>query len=415
FIEGSEIFRMSDFGEGTGFYKPLRIFYSRRIGKSINNEVVPIIGGLKLTSKSEKLNYGIFGVYTEEVKDSNLVLEPRRGFGVFRGKYKVLENSDMGILFSGTAVNGDAYNYAIGVDGVYRSGPSQLIIQGAMSDKIGKRDWAVSSGYFGFIKSFLTMGSLQVIGDSFDVGDIGYVPWTGMKKFMLFTGPYITYPTGFLRNFWTGLGGALVQDPGEEEWSKIGFFNFNFNFRSNWGASLEFEGGPYYDADTNFLFRCTNLSVWGNGPRYNIWGGANVNYSYNYYRGFLAYQLNSWYGFYWTMMPRVSVELNSNLWVEWDTLNTIIAIWPSATPRIDITITPTMTFGIFNEFVFNTPGMDFGKTEYLSNRFGFLFSYNFKPKSWLYIALNDYRKNQGQGLALQNQVGAIKAKYLIYF
>ncbi|MEO0135960.1 MAG: DUF5916 domain-containing protein [candidate division WOR-3 bacterium] len=415
FIEGSEIFRMSDFGEGTGFYKPLRIFYSRRIGKSINNEVVPIIGGLKLTSKSEKLNYGIFGVYTEEVKDSNLVLEPRRGFGVFRGKYKVLENSDMGILFSGTAVNGDAYNYAIGVDGVYRSGPSQLIIQGAMSDKIGKRDWAVSSGYFGFIKSFLTMGSLQVIGDSFDVGDIGYVPWTGMKKFMLFTGPYITYPTGFLRNFWTGLGGALVQDPGEEEWSKIGFFNFNFNFRSNWGASLEFEGGPYYDADTNFLFRCTNLSVWGNGPRYNIWGGGNVNYSYNYYRGFLAYQLNSWYGFYWTMMPRVSVELNSNLWVEWDTLNTIIAIWPSATPRIDITITPTMTFGIFNEFVFNTPGMDFGKTEYLSNRFGFLFSYNFKPKSWLYIALNDYRKNQGQGLALQNQVGAIKAKYLIYF
>ncbi|MEO0227863.1 MAG: DUF5916 domain-containing protein [candidate division WOR-3 bacterium] len=415
FIEGSEIFRMPDFGEGTGFYKPLRIFYSRRIGKSINGEIVPIIGGLKLTSKSEKLNYGLFGAYTDEVRDSNIVLEPRRGFGVFRARYGVLENSDIGMLFSGTAVNKDTYNYAIGIDGVYRSGPNQLIIQGTMSDKIGKRDWSVSSGYFGFIKNFLTMGSVQVIGDSFDVGDIGYVPWAGMKKFMLFTGPYKTYQKGFLRNLWTGLGGALVQDPGEEEWSKIGLFNFNFNFRNNWGASLEFEGGPYYDADTNFLFRCANLSIWGNGPEYNIWAGGNVNYSYNYYRGFLAYQAQTYHGFYWTIMPRFSINFDSYLWVEWDTTNRIISIWPSATPRIDIKIMPTMTFGIFNEFVFNTPGTDFGKTEYLRNRFGFLFSYNFKPKSWLYIALNDYRTNLGQGLALQNQVGAIKAKYLIYF
>ncbi|MEO0124266.1 MAG: DUF5916 domain-containing protein [candidate division WOR-3 bacterium] len=415
FVEGSEIFRMSDFGEGKGFFSPLRIFYSRRIGKSVDGEVVPIIGGLKLTSKSEKLNYGLFGAYTDEVKDSNLVLEPRRGFGVFRGKYKVLENSDMGILFSGTAVNKDTYNLAIGVDGVYRSGPNQFIVQSAMSDKIGKRDWAVSSGYFGFIKNFLTMGSVQVIGDSFDVQDIGYVPWAGIKKFMLLTGPFKTYQKGFLRNLWTGFGGALIQSPGEKDWSKIGFACFNPNFRNDWGGSMEIEAGPYYEADTSFLFRCANVSVWGNGPKYSIWGGANISYSYNYYRGFLAYQSYTWHGFYWTVMPRISINFDSYFWVEWDTTNTILTIWPSATPRIDIKITPIMTFGIFNEFVFNTPGTNFGATEFLTNRFGFLFSYNFKPKSWLYIALNDYRANQGEGLALQNQVGAIKAKYLIYF
>ncbi|MCX7994927.1 MAG: carbohydrate binding family 9 domain-containing protein, partial [candidate division WOR-3 bacterium] len=139
FIEGSDIFRMADFGEHKGFFSPLRIFYSRRIGKSINNEVVPIIGGLKLTSKSEKLNYGLFGAYTDEVKDSNIVIEPKRGFGVFRAKYRVLENSDMGVLFSGTAVNSDTYNYALGLDGAYRSGANQLVLQGAYSDRNNKK------------------------------------------------------------------------------------------------------------------------------------------------------------------------------------------------------------------------------------------------------------------------------------
>ncbi|MEO0128905.1 MAG: DUF5916 domain-containing protein, partial [candidate division WOR-3 bacterium] len=415
FIEGSDIFRMSDFGEGKGFFSPLRIFYSRRIGKSINGEPAPIIGGLKLTNKSERLNYGLFGAYTDEIRDSNVVIEPRRGFGVFRARCGVLENSDIGVLFSGTAVNKDTYNYAIGLDGVYRSGPNQLVIQSAFSDKNNKRGFGFSTGFMGFIKNFLTLSGVQVIGDSFDVRDIGYVPWVGMKKIMLFTGPYKTYQKGFLSNLWTGFGGALVQNPGDTHWSKIGFFSLNLNFRNNWGWNLELEAGPYYEADTSFLFRCANLSIWGNGAKYSIWAGGNVNYSYNYYRGFLAYQAQTYHGFYWTIIPRVSMELNSYLWIEWDTTNTIISIWPSATPRIDITITPTMTFGIFNEFVFNTPETDFNKTEYLSNRFGFLFSYNFKTKSWLYIALNDYRTNQGQGIALQNQIGAIKAKYLIYF
>jgi len=416
FIEGFEIFRMSDFGQGSGFYKPLRIFYSRRIGKSINNEVVPIIGGLKLTSKSEKLNYGIFGAYTDELKSGDTLIEPKKGFGVMRAKIGVLQNSDLGFLVSGMAVNSDTYNYAIGLDGVYRSGPNQLVMQGAFSERNNKKGFAFSSGFMGFIKNFLTLSSAQFIQDSFDVRDIGYVPWAGMKKFMLFTGPYKTYPKGLLRNLWIGFGGALIQNPGEMDWTKLGFFCFNPNLRNNWGGNLEFEAGPYYEADTSFLFRCVNLSIWGNGAKYNIWFGGNVNYSYNYSRNFLAYQASTWHGFYWTIMPRISLNLDSYSWVEWDTTNTIISIWPVATPRLDFTITPTMTFGIFNEFVFTTPGTDFGKTEYLTNRFGFLFSYNFKPKSWLYIALNDYRVQDEMGrLELQNQVGAIKAKYLIYF
>jgi hypothetical protein len=105
------------------------------------------------------------------------------------------------------------------------------------------------------------------------------------------------------------------------------------------------------------------------------------------------------------------------LWIEWDTNGVVLATTPMVTPRLDLTITPRMSFGVFNEFVFATPCTDLGATEFLTNRFGFLFSYNFKPKSWLYIALNDYRLDAGTGTGLQmlTQVGAIKAKYLIYF
>ena len=415
FLEGSDIFRMSDFGQGMGFFQALRIFYSRRIGKSINNEVVPIIGGLKLTSKSEKLNYGLFGAYTDKIKHGDTLIEPARSFGVMRAKMGVLRNSDMGMLFSGSAVNSDTYNYALGIDGAYRSGANQFIMQSAFSDKDNKKGWAFNAGYKGFVKNFFTMGSARVISDSFDVRDIGYVPWVGMKKISLYSGPFWNYPKGALRNLWLGLGGALVQEPGETNWSRIGYACFNPNFRNNWGANLEVGVGPCYEVDTNYFFRNVSLSIWGSSARYNIWLGGNLNYAYNYFRKFFAYQGSAWHGFYWTILPRISMNFDYYFWVEFDTADTIIAIWPMATPRIDFTITPTMGFSLFNEFVFMTPGTDFGKTEFLTNRFGFVFSYNFKPKSWLYIALNDFRVNDGKSLKMENQVGAIKAKYLVYF
>ena len=34
FLEGKDVFRMSDFGEGKGFFNALEIFYSRKVGRS---------------------------------------------------------------------------------------------------------------------------------------------------------------------------------------------------------------------------------------------------------------------------------------------------------------------------------------------------------------------------------------------
>ncbi|MCK4420362.1 hypothetical protein KAW48_01095, partial [candidate division WOR-3 bacterium] len=115
-------------------------------------------------------------------------------------------------------------------------------------------------------------------------------------------------------------------------------------------------------------------------------------------------------------IPRISFILNGNMWTEWDTTSTIISVTPRLTPRLRLNLSKDMTLSIFNEFVMETPYTDFGETELLSNRIGLLFSWNFSPKSWIYIALNDYRVQNGGGqLELENQIGAIKAKYLFYF
>lgn len=418
FLEGKEIFRMADFGSG-GFYNPLEIFYSRRIGKAIGSELVPILGGVKLTSKSETMEYGFLGAYTDKLECGEEG-EPRRCFGVLRAKRSLFTNSDVGVLLSGTRSAGEtdnSYNYAVGLDLAYRSGANQLVAQAALSGRDGKVGSAFSSGFMGFVKGFLTIYSVEAIQDSFDVADIGYVPWSGRQKVLLVTGPYKEYSQGFLKSFWPGIGAMLGKEPATEDWSKLAMLSVNTQFRNNWGGNIEVDFGPYCEADTNYFSRGGHISVWGSGAKYSVWFGGGLFYDYNYSRGFLAYSGSTWQGFYITPVPHFSLGLNSNIWIECDTTNSVIAIWPMATPRIYLTITPKMELSVFDEFVFSTPGSDLGKAQIITNRVGLLFSYNFKPKSWLYIALNDHRVRDSETgtLILSNRVTAIKAKYLISF
>ncbi len=411
FLEGMEIFRMSGFGENRGFFDRLNIFYTRRIGKSLNGEVVPIVGGLKATHKTETWNFGMLGAYTD-----SLEAEPERGFGVFRAKRKLFGNSEAGMLFSGTRIDDERYNYAIGLDGVYRKGFNQLIVQTAMSDNSGKQGWAVSSGYFGLMKGFLVLSSAEVIDDSFDVSDIGYVPWAGLKKFFLMAGPQRSYEEGFIRTLFYGPALMLYQEPGEDSASILGGFCFNPDFRNNWGLNIEGYAGPVYEADTHFTYKSINLSAWGPlaGQASNF--GVNYEYSYNYYRGYVANMGSGWYRVAYGLVDNAALVLNGNEWVEWDPDNDLVAVTSVLTPRIDVRFNADMMLTVFNQMVFVTPGTEYGMTNLASNRLGALFAWNFKPKSWIYVALNDYNIEDETGqMELYDRVAAVKAKYLLYF
>jgi hypothetical protein len=47
---------------------------------------------------------------------------------------------------------------------------------------------------------------------------------------------------------------------------------------------------------------------------------------------------------------------------------------------------------------------------------GFLFSYNFSPKSWIYLALNEMQQRNTAGdMNVKDRAGVFKIKYLYYF
>jgi hypothetical protein len=416
FIEGADIFRMSDYGSGTAFFQPLNIFYSRRIGKSIDGDAVPIITGLKLTDKTANWNAGALVVRTDDYASADSVVEPARWFGTIRAKRRILNNSDLGILLSGSLVNRQDYNYALGIDGVYRSGRNQFIIQSAASDRNGKRGWAISTGYLGDVGILRTMAAAEAVHDSFDVGDIGFVPWAGRKKINLYTGPYMQYAKGSVRTLHVAGGIKAVREARHSDWSKLGVLLINPIFRNNMSTTLQLLVGPYYEADQDYLRRELLLSLAGNLFGYWLQINSSFGYMYNYSQNYLAHRSSTLLLYNYAITPLINPGFNANLWVEWDTLNRISSVTPRFRPYITFFFNGDLRLEVFNEMVFEMPRGDFSDASWSSNRFGFLFSWRFLPKSWLYIALNDYREQDEQGsLQPQYRIGAIKAKYLVYF
>ena len=425
FLEGQEIFRMADFGD-MGFFDPLEIFYSRRVGKSVNDDAVPILGGIKVTNKSRDWNLGILGAYTDSYLDTVVhnIDEPNRWYAVMRAKHAVLENSHIGALFSGMAVDKDEHNYAFGLDGAYLKGANQFVVQGAVSSKKDslhdKFGWAFDAGYFGFIENFIVFTSARMVQDSFDVAHIGFVSWVGEKRFMLATGAYRQYQKGPVRNFFIAPGVVVIQEPGVSDWSFTGMAEFNLQFRNDWGFDIGVNAGQHYEApfDTviSYFSRSFNSSFWGRVFNQNINFGFDYSYGWNYSRGYLGYQGENRLSYTYSIIPQIRLGLASYLWIEWDPDNQVEAIWPIFRPSIDIAFNANMNLRIFDEIVTQTPGTDLGELEYLWNRVGALFSWNFMPKSWIYVALNDHRVQDEFGdLQPLYQIGAIKAKYLIYF
>jgi hypothetical protein len=416
FLEGADVFRMSDFGPGAGFFQPLNIFYSRRIGRSIDGDAVPIMGGLKLTNKSTDWNAGAMVVKTDDYMADDSVMEPDKWFGTLRAKRRVFNNSDIGMLFSGSLIDREQYSYAAGIDAVYRSSRNQLIAQVAVSEQSGKRGWAFSSGYFGDVGIFRTMASAEAVQDSFDVEDIGFVPWTGRQKLTLYTGPFMQYSKGVVRTLHIAGGVKAVREAGQDYWSKLGVLLVSPTFRNNMSVTLQLLAGPYYEADVDYLRKELLFSLAGNLLGYWLQINSSIGYMYNYYQDYVAYRNSTALAYNFAITPLINPGIRANMWIEWDTLNNVTSITPQLRPNITFFINGDTRIEVFSEMVFNAPGGDLGNSELCSNRFGFLFSWRFLPKSWLYIALNDYRAQDEYGsLERQYQIGAIKAKYLLYF
>ncbi|HAB51343.1 MAG TPA: hydrolase, partial [Ignavibacteriales bacterium] len=150
FTAGSEIFMPSGRERSSGFYRPLELFYSRRIGKKlIDGSEVPLITGTKVFGRLDDWEYGGFLALTGKKNYSYLshnLSEPQAFFGSVSLKKTIYGNSTLGLLYVGKHTS-DGYNGVLDIDGAFRESNWQLAYQFARSFRNSDGDFASSIGF----------------------------------------------------------------------------------------------------------------------------------------------------------------------------------------------------------------------------------------------------------------------------
>ncbi len=109
FLENAGLFSVGSPGE-------VDLFFSRRIGIGDNGNVVPIIGGARLSGKLNRTNIGLLSMWTEEVSDKGI---EENNFTVARVNHEFKGRSALGaVLINREGLQSDAnYNRTIALDG----------------------------------------------------------------------------------------------------------------------------------------------------------------------------------------------------------------------------------------------------------------------------------------------------------
>lgn len=416
FTEGNEVFMASGKQRNTGFYSPLVLFYSRRIGKKLpNGEEVPIIFGTKAFGKLKELEYGGFMAMTGETDytyNGEQKKEPRAYYGVGRIKKKLWGSSSMGVLFAGKHTENNDYG-VLDIDGGLRGSNWQLAYQLARSFKNDEGDYAFSAGLTSFRKDMVVMVRSKHIGSKFDISEIGYVPWQGKTDFVGGGGPIWFYDSGSIRQILLVFGGAFDYTKEDDYLDKTGLLVFNMQFTGNWGFEVNLDYGKAKDLDVKYNSYSATLSTWFHpSPNWNgnVWAGYSK--TYNFSRDYLAYY--SWLGSSFEYQPFSTFNLGTSfdMWLEGNPQGNIEDITYNARPYFNITPFNNLNFRVYvdNLFIRSTDRMEriIG---------GFLFSYNFSPKSWIYLAINEVRDrdNNFAQLKVTERASVLKIKYLYYF
>ena len=120
FTEGNEIFTPAGRDRNSGFYRPIELFYSRRIGKLLpDGNEVPLILGAKVFGRLDSWEYGSFISQTGEKEydlNGNKNIEHSATFGSVRLKKQIWGNSTLGMLYVGKFSNGN-HSGVLDVDG----------------------------------------------------------------------------------------------------------------------------------------------------------------------------------------------------------------------------------------------------------------------------------------------------------
>jgi hypothetical protein len=110
FLENSSIFQFGRQARGFRQGRDVIPFFSRRIGIE-NGQVVPILGGVRLSGTAGSYRLGFLSMQTDRFEET-----PSTNFSVARVRRDILLNSDIGAIFINKQVGSEEFNRTYGVD-----------------------------------------------------------------------------------------------------------------------------------------------------------------------------------------------------------------------------------------------------------------------------------------------------------
>jgi hypothetical protein len=424
FTEGQEIFRASGKQRQSGFYRPLELFYSRRIGKKLpDGNEIPLVLGARAFGRLGKWDYGGFVAHTAEqdyVDDGVDYTEKQANFASARLSKQIFDNSSIGFLFAGKQ-DLDTTNVVIDIDGAFRGSDWQLAYQFARSFKNDKGDYAFSTGIDISGESWIILCKARYIGVDFDVDQIGFVPWTGTAQLVALTGPRWFYDEGPLRTLLIYGGGFGGWEDVDDYIDRGGLIGINLNFRSQWGFEINIDGGKSKDEGIEYDSYQVSANSWFRmSPDWHasLWGGFQR--TYNFSGEYLGLFYRTGIRFEWKIFDFLDIGTRYNVYVEAFDNGDIDDVTHNARPYFSLTPVNDLNISMYVDNVYTQSS---GQLEQLL--IGFFFAYNFLPKSWIYFAYNDFQDRSEEyddsGMLLPSRLhtthraGVFKIKYLYYF
>ncbi len=387
--------------------EPIALYYSRRIGRSLpDGKAVPILSGLRYSSRFERFQAGVMGVAcaaTDYECGDDLLTEPQSYYAVARLKRDFLNNSEVGLLYAGKE-NNEYANRAMGVDGVLRHEALSFSFQGAgtmIRDEPGGWGGKVDAGYQK--RNYFVGAGAKEIGAQFDPGGVALQPWKGRQYGVV--GGVSIYNWDQLRKASTGAFAGRSQEAGESyTGSYLGFWATSV-VKDNLGFAIEVQRNDDFEVDREYETVSYSGTFWTNYSKPVYFSGSFYwsTLLYNYRREYFAPSGSM--AFQTALRPRTNVSIGINMsdLIECDPTGAIVAdnvVW---WPRVTWSVTNNLHLRLAAEpnFITDVHSMNV------------LLSYNFRPKSWIYVAFNETRATDE--LTFSGRAAVVKVRYLIYF
>lgn len=302
FLEGSDMFSM-----------PFSLFYSRRIGSvAPNGDIIPILGGAKLTGCTNGFRVGFLNAFTGSVKDDGSTYVNPTNYAAGRIVREFGEGTYIG--FSGTSTDIPRYD---GSEYVYgRSGGVDAQVSFLENHRIGsaiagtwnsrddqwKDNFAYRANYNYDSERFDISGGSSFREENFDANMTGYTSstgdvntWMNTRLYHPFSNSHVFEHLGSYFYAWFDRApGGPVTGRGARLSSGLTFRNryhisVNLGFNGSWTDRYEGPDGTEYDGGVNMGFSCSTDSrkklsgyLWGGTNTYCEGTGGYVGTCINY-------------------------------------------------------------------------------------------------------------------------------------